>query len=242
MRDQILVLDTLQKIDMELSQLEKNLKEYPEKISNYESEIESSRKKLEDSKKIKEEILKNKARIELDMAQNEETIKHSEQKLFEIKTHKEYEALQKQIAESKRNNAELEESLLEEMEKLEGVEAIITKEEEDFGNKENDYSAKIADFKEKIEELKIQYQPKTEEKKKIASGLDRDILSVYERVKKRNGYVLALAKNEICTGCNMNIPPQLFNEVLTLSRLIQCPNCLKFLYTEDELKSEAKTG
>jgi predicted nucleic acid-binding Zn-ribbon protein len=242
MRDQILVLDTLQRIDMELSQLEKNLKEYPEQISTYESEIEAFRERLENSKKIKEEILKKKSRIELDIAQNEDTIKKSEQKLFEIKTHKEYEALQKQIAESKRNNAELEDNLLQEMEKLEGLESRISSEEEELGNKENEYNSRIADFREKIEELKVIYQPKTEEKKKIASGLDRDLLSVYERVKKRNGYVLALAKNEVCTGCNMNIPAQLFNEVLTLSRLIQCPNCLKFLYTEEELKSEAKTG
>jgi len=242
MRDQILVLDTLQRIDMELSQLEQNLKEYPVKISNYESEIEACREKLENSRKIKEEAIKNKLRIELDMAQNEDTIKKSEQKLFEIKTHKEYEALQKQIAEAKRNNAVLEDNLLQEMEKLEVVESRISKEEEELENRENEYSAKIADFKEKIDELKVIYQPKTEEKKKITSGIDRDLLSIYERVKKKNGYVLALAKNEVCTGCNMNIPPQLFNEVLTHSRLIQCPNCLKFLYTESEIKSEAKTG
>ena len=242
MRDQILVLDTLQRIDMELSQLEKNLKEYPEKISTYESEIESIREKLENSKKTRDEHLKNKSRIELDIAQNEDTIKKADKKLFEIKTHKEYEALQRQIAESKRNNADLEDDLLQEMENIEQLEAGISKEEEELAAKENDYGAKIADFRGKIEELKVIYEPKTEEKTKIASGLDRDLLSTYERVKKRNGYVLALAKNEVCTGCNMNIPPQLFNEVLTHSRLIQCPNCLKFLYTEDELKSEAKTG
>ena len=45
MRDQILVLDTLQRIDMELSQLEKNLREYPEKISDFEKEIEAIKKK-----------------------------------------------------------------------------------------------------------------------------------------------------------------------------------------------------
>ncbi|MGH7892154.1 MAG: zinc ribbon domain-containing protein, partial [Thermodesulfobacteriota bacterium] len=105
-----------------------------------------------------------------------------------------------------------------------------------------EYTDKIAGFKEKIEDLKILYPPKKEEKVKIASGLAPDILSIYERVKKRNGFVLAVVRNEVCTGCNMNIPPQLFNEVLTLSRLIQCPNCQKFLYCEEELKSEAKTG
>lgn len=242
MRDQILVLDTLQRIDMELSQLEKNLREYPERISDYESEIEDSKKKLENSKNIKQEILKNKSGIELEILQNEDLIKKADQKLFEIKTHKEYEALQKQIAETKRKNSELEETLLEQMVKLEGIESRISKEEEELANRESEYTDKIARFREMIEELKMLYPPKKEEKEKVASGLSPDILSIYERVKKRNGFVLARAKNEVCTGCNMNIPPQLFNEVLTLSRLIQCPNCQKFLYCEEELKSEAKTG
>lgn len=242
MRDQILVLDTLQRIDMELSQLEKNLREYPEKISDYESEIEVSRNKLENSKKIKQEILVNKSGVELEILQNEDLIKTADQKLFEIKTHKEYEALQKQIADTKRKNSALEDNLLEQMVKLEGIESRIAKEEEELANRENEYTDKIAGFKEKIEELKILYPPKIEEKVKIASGLTPDILSIYERVKKRNGFVLAIVRNEVCTGCNMNIPPQLFNEVLTLSRLIQCPSCQKFLYCEEELKSEAKTG
>jgi predicted nucleic acid-binding Zn-ribbon protein len=242
MRDQILVLDTLQRIDMELSQLEKNLREYPEKISDYESEIEASRKKLENSKKIKQEILVNKSGIELEILQNEDLIKTADQKLFEIKTHKEYEALQKQIADTKRKNSALEDNLLEQMVKLEGIESRISKEEEELANRENEYTDKIAGFKEKIEELKILYPPKIEEKVKIASGLTPDILSIYERVKKRNGFVLAVARNEVCMGCYMHIPAQLFNEVLTLSRLIQCPSCQKFLYCEEELKSEAKTG
>jgi hypothetical protein len=242
MRDQILVLDTLQRIDMELSQLEKNLREYPEKISDYESEIEVSRNKLENSKKIKQEILVNKSGIELEILQNEDLIKTADQKLFEIKTHKEYEALQKQIADTKRKNSALEDNLLEQMVKLEGLESRISKEEEELLNRENEYTDKIAGFKEKIEELKILYPPKIEEKVKIASGLTPDILSIYERVKKRNGFVLAVARNEVCMGCYMHIPAQLFNEVLTLSRLIQCPSCQKFLYCEEEPKSEAKTG
>jgi predicted nucleic acid-binding Zn-ribbon protein len=242
MRDQILVLDTLQRIDMELSQLEKNLREYPEKISDYESEIEVSRNKLENSKNIKQEILVNKSGIELEILQNEDLIKTADQKLFEIKTHKEYEALQKQIADTKRKNSALEDNLLEQMVKLEGIESRISKEEEELANRENEYTDKIAGFKEKIEELKILYPPKIEEKVKIAAGLTPDILSIYERVKKRNGFVLAVARNEVCMGCYMHIPAQLFNEVLTLSRLIQCPSCQKFLYCEEELKSEAKTG
>ncbi len=242
MRDQILVLDTLQRIDMELSQLEKNLREYPEKISDFEKELETSKQNLESSNNKKSEVLINKSRLEQELAHNEEMIKKAEQKLFEIKTHKEYEALQKEISETKRKNSALEEKLLDEMEKIESLESRISKEEEELASKESEYGEQITAFKEKIEELNSLYKPKKKEKEKIVSNLSADILPIYERIKKRNGQVLALAKNEVCTGCYMSIPPQLFNEVLTLTRLIQCPNCQKFLYCEEEMKSEAKTG
>ena len=49
------------------------------------------------------------------------------------------------------------------------------------------------------------------------------------KLKKENGLAIAKVRNEVCTGCNMNIPPQLYNEVLKLNRLIQCPNCKKIL-------------
>jgi predicted nucleic acid-binding Zn-ribbon protein len=242
MRNQILVLDELQRIDMELSQLEKNLKEYPQKILDYEKELEASKQILTDSNNKKTEILKSKSSIEQEVAHNEEIIKKAEQKLFEIKTHKEYEALQKEITETKRKNSELEETLLEEMEKLDSIEALITQEQEKFTSKESEYGEQIAIIKEKIEELSSLYKPKKEKKDKIISNLDMELLPIYERIRKRNGRVLALTKNEVCMGCNMNIPPQLFNEVLTLSRIIQCPNCQKILYCEEELTSEAKTG
>ncbi|MFI5322119.1 MAG: zinc ribbon domain-containing protein [Thermodesulfobacteriota bacterium] len=237
-----MVLDELQRIDMELSQLEKNLEEYPKKIFDYEKELEASKQSLTVSSNEKTEILESKSRKEQEIAYNEEMIKKAEQKLFEIKTHKEYEALQKEITETKRKNSELEERLLEEMEILDGLEIRIKQEQEELTNKESEYGEQITIIKAKIEELNKLYKPKKEEKEIIISNLDTEILPIYERIKKRNGRVLALARNEVCMGCNMNIPPQLFNEVLTLSRLIQCPNCQKILYLEEEIKSEAKTG
>ena len=242
MRDQIEVLDMLQHIDTELSELEENIEEYPKKISAYEQELETYREILDSLNNEKQEFLKNKSRMELEIAENEEMIKKYEGKLFEIKTHKEYEALQKEIAERKKMNSVLEDQLLEDMEKTENIESQISANEEELTSKKTEYEEKISGFKEKLEELKTLYGPKREEKEKIVSKIDPDILPIYEKIKKRNGEVLALAKNEACTGCHMNIPPQLFNEVLTLSRIIQCPSCTKILYCEEDLNSEAKTG
>lgn len=242
MREQISVLEVLQQIDMELSELEVHLTEYPKKISAFEQELQSSKESLININNKREELLKVKSELENELNLNEENIKKSEERLFEIKTHKEYQALQKEITETKRMNLDLEEKLLDEMEKIEQLEAQIAEKNEELTNKETDYQVKISDYKEKLEEIKIVYEPKVEEKEKIVQTINPEILPLYEKIKIRNGEVLAVARNEICTGCNMNIPAQLFNEILTLSRIIQCPNCKKILYCEEESSSEAETG
>ena len=242
MKDQIVVIDELQRIDTELGELEVHLKEYPEQISAFEHELESSRTTLSELKSQLEQLTENKTALENELSTNQETIKKSEEKLFDIKTHKEYAALQKEISDTKRMNSELEEKLIEEMENIEQIEASITEKEQTLSSKEEEYKGKIEEIKEKLAEIEMEYEPKKAEKETIAAKISPEILPVYEQIKKKNGTVLALAKNEICTSCYMNIPAQLFNEVLTLSRIIQCPNCKRILYTEEEKQSEAQTG
>ena len=229
MRDQLSALEELQKIDLELSQIEENLKKYPLEISEYNTELETLKNSIILKKQELDEITNTKESMEQNLKDNLDLIKKAEDRLFEIKTHKEYEALQKEIGETKRNNLTIEENILSEMETIETLENSISEEEEKLKEKEKDYGQKIDEYENKISLLKEDYKPKKVEKDNIVSKIKPEILPVYERVKKRNGVVIARVENEICTGCNMNIPPQLYNEVLKLTRIIQCPNCKKIL-------------
>lgn len=248
MREQIIVLEELQRIDVELNELEVVLNEYPDKISGLEGNLESMKQDLQNSKTEIEQLTESKSSLESQIAQNEELIKKSEEKLFEIKTHKEYAALQKEIADTKRMNSELEEKLIEEMEISDQLDIKVKEKEEECTSKEEDYQLQIEEYKEKLDEIKSLYTPKKKQKDEITEKLNRDVLVLYQQIKKRTGSVIALAENEICSGCNMNIPAQLFNEILTLSRIIQCPSCTKILFPKleaeemEQVESEAKTA
>lgn len=242
MREQISVLEALQQIDMELNELELHLKDYPDKISTLEDEIRSSKEILENLISQKDEFIKVRSGFENEISQNQENIKKSEEKLFEIKTHKEYQALQKEITETKRLNSELEEKLLEEMEKIENLDKEIAEKTEQLEKKETENKEKISEYQLELDEVKVAYEPKKHEKEEKIQALDPEILPLYEKIRKKNGEVLAVAKNETCTGCHMNIPAQMFNEILTLTRIIQCPSCQKILYCEEKSDSEAKTA
>ncbi|HEY7534333.1 MAG TPA: C4-type zinc ribbon domain-containing protein, partial [Thermodesulfobacteriota bacterium] len=114
--------------------------------------------------------------------------------------------------------------------------------ENELNEKEKDYEKIINGYNKEIIEIKKVYETKKQEKKRVVSIVNPDFLIIYERIRRRNGVAVARARNELCTGCNMNIPPQLFNEVLTNKRMIQCPNCHRILYCEETSESEANSA
>ena len=67
----------------------------------------------------------------------------------------------------------------------------------------------------------------------LVPGLKPDVRRRYEMIKvRRNGVAVVSARSAICSGCNMNLPPQLFNELQRSDELIYCPNCNRIIYWE----------
>ncbi|HEX3035006.1 MAG TPA: C4-type zinc ribbon domain-containing protein [Thermodesulfobacteriota bacterium] len=242
MKEQITALEALQYIDLEMRELKDKLDKYPQEISRHNREVENVKKSIAEAKKELEQTRKNKSDFDRKLAENQESIKKAEKKLFEIKTYKEYEALQKEIGEAKRVNGEIEEEILKSMEEIDRLEKLLEEKELELTEREKEYEQVASDYKQKIEALESNYTTKKREREKVISLVNSDILSMYERIKRKNGIALVEAKNEVCTGCHMNIPPQLFNEVLTSSRIIQCPNCQRILYSEEKTNGRLQTA
>ncbi len=232
MQEHIESLQKLQTVDLRIRELTEGLTRYPNEINNLKKDLLEK----EGSIKLKEtnlaELKTQRDDLESSLLSNQESIKKSEERLFAIKTHKEYEALQKEITDTRRENLEIEDRTILVMTEIEETESALAEEKENYASLEGQYAQEIAEKEKKIEELEISRKPAEKEKSEILSTIDPKVLPLYEKIFKRNGRALALAENEKCTSCNMNIPPQLYNEVLKRTKLIQCPNCKKILYTK----------
>ena len=55
-------------------------------------------------------------------------------------------------------------------------------------------------------------------------------LGYVELMKSLNALAVTEVRDEVCQGCHMNIPPQLFVEIKKKDKLIQCPQCRRILY------------
>lgn len=231
MEEYIENLRKLQSVDIRIREIRDGLEKYPSEIGELKEDLRNRRESVELKESRVEELRSERKSLESSLGQNLDSIKKSEARLFEIKTHKEYEAIQKEITQTKKENLEIEDRTISIMEEIEETEKLLGEEKTAYSALEEEYGGKITEKERKIEELEVSRKPVEKEKSDLAARIDPKILPVYERILERNGRALALAENEKCTSCNINIPPQLFNEILKRIKLIQCPSCRKILYT-----------
>lgn len=69
------------------------------------------------------------------------------------------------------------------------------------------------------------------DRNRVSKTIDPELLSKYTVIK---GLVKIMAiapvKNAVCRGCNLNIPPQMYNELQKGDELRFCPNCQRIIY------------
>jgi hypothetical protein len=75
----------------------------------------------------------------------------------------------------------------------------------------------------------------------IASQVTGDLISRYDLIfSRRGGTAVVEVAAGICQGCFMNIPPQLWNEIIRNEKLHLCPSCQRILFVKPVEEQQVK--
>ena len=155
-----------------------------------------------------------------------------------ITTHREYEALEKQISEAQerennvRKDLQREEKKLSELnENLKNYESMISSQESELESSKQNQQNTIDGYKARISELEA------EESK--FNNMDKEILFKFQRIIQRNSDGIVAVRNGVCTGCHMILPAQFANIVRSGENINFCPYCSRILYYEEVSEAEA---
>jgi len=229
--DQLERLIKLQEIDSKILAINRIIAEFPLKIAEAELPLKESMASIGNVKQKFETLDKRKRDKERALDDIDEKIKKLKARTVDIKTNKEYQALLKEIESIEKDRSATEEEILTIMIETDTVSKQSKSEESKFiGDKE-----KVEAFKKKLEGEKSEVEKDLiavkEIRSKIVDAIDKEIHDEYiELLEILNGIAVTEAKEEICQGCNMNIPPQLFVELKKNEEIMHCPQCRRILY------------
>ncbi len=211
------------------------LKAVLEKVEKQKQKIGSQLKAFSTALEKNQEELKASAKgcrdIESEIKLIDDRIIKSNEKLRMVKTNKEYQLLLREVDDNKKRKDSLETELIEIMEEKERLEAIVQESENEFQLLKDKIEAEQTEIDQKTSDDKELLDEYLERQADIGKDIDPSLMTKFSRISKmNNGLAVVNVKNEVCMGCFMNIPPQLYIEVQRGNSLISCPQCSRILY------------
>lgn len=234
LKEQIKLLVELQGLDTQIFRLEDRLQAIPDEIARREAEFKeksANLKRLEDE--LKALVVRRKER-EGDLEAKEGSIKKYQQQLNQVKTNKEYSALQDEIGRVKADSSIVEEDILKIFDSIDAENKQIVKEKEFLKDEEAKFAEEKKKFNEEAAAAKAELDGLKTQRADLAAKIDKNILKKYDRiVKSKEGLAVVTIVNETCQGCFSRLPPQVVNEVKMNNELIFCDSCTRILYIEE---------
>jgi len=72
-------------------------------------------------------------------------------------------------------------------------------------------------------------------REEIKALLDIELYEFYmDLMNYSKGLTVVKAEKRICSGCNIFLPQQLFIDILETDWMVQCPECMRILYRDDQ--------
>ena len=232
--EQINILIQLQKLDEQIYVHNRRKDGIPILIK----ELDEDFKKKGETLKLEQDALKmlqvKQKDKENELGSKEETIKKCQGQLYQIKTNKEYAAMQQEIKGYEADKSVLEDEIISILDGVEAKKKLMEehkaklKEEEKAANVEKEkVNSELKEIEQKLSALNAQ-------RSEMAPKIDKKMLNKYERILKgKKGMAMVPVRDDSCGGCHLNLPPQVINEIRMKNELIFCESCARILFIEE---------
>lgn len=242
MLEELKKLKDLQFIDSQIFKLEEELDSLPEKNEQMNSQIAEMESKLQELKSAIQIQLEEKQKREEILKKGEDKQKTISGKQSAIRNKDEYNALLREIDNIKRFNRDLSDEIAEIDKEIEFKNSELDVIEEETVKKVADFRNKMSENEKRMSELDETLEKMYEKREKLAENIRPAVFRKYQRIfeSSTNGKAIAIAEDKVCLGCNMTLPPELFNMVLRSTRIEVCPNCQCILIPADKKEEEVK--
>ena len=235
MREQIEVLVKLQQIETETVQIKSALNGVSKKLEDLDSGVKLFEQTIEEQERIINDLKKQYRDYESAIQLNLEKEQKIQVKLRSVKNNKEYQALLKEIEDVGGKNSEIEDKMIEFLDRMDITEKIIATKKDEYINIFENAKSEKESIKQNTEAKKKRLGELEMKSAEVFGLVDPELLKRYLNIKQQDPGELAVVpvKDAICYGCNVNLPPQLYNELFRCDSLRFCPNCQRIIYIKD---------
>jgi uncharacterized protein len=227
-------LRELQSLDKEIYGMKNGLIEKPLHFKKLQDTLEAMKSDLARLEEVYQQKQVQRKKREGDLAAQEENVKKYTGQQTQVKTNKEYSALQTEINQLKADNSMLEEEIILLLDEIDNDSKNVDIQKKKLEEEEKKVQTEEAKLKEIEEKLKKEISTLEDKRKELLPQIDRHTLERYQQIlKRRSGVALVSVKDGSCGACFCKLPPQVINEIKQGSQFVSCERCTAILYIEE---------
>lgn len=235
-KEQIDILVELQKNDTDIEQARALLSGIFEKQRTLEEKLISAEAAREAALALLDALRKDYRVLESDVKVNLDLTRKSKSQLPSVKSNKEYQALLKQVDESQKKNARIEDEMLALLDRIEAGEKALEERNQACRRAEEQVALERGRLEEDVRKGELRVSELAAERDRIARSAPPDLMQVFAKTQKLvEAPMIVPVRGTTCEGCNISIPPQLANELRRFESLNFCPFCNRIIYWERPL-------
>jgi predicted nucleic acid-binding Zn-ribbon protein len=169
--------------------------------------------------------------IEKDLAAVQGRLSKYKNQLMEVKTNKEYQAMQKEMSVAEQEISDFETRMLERMEEADALATELKAAQGALTSAQAEITRERQALESERTTVDDDLKRVSEERARTAALVGGELLALFDRVAHgRRGVAMAEARDGLCTVCHVRLRPQIFNQARRNTDIVQCDSCTRILY------------
>jgi uncharacterized protein len=237
LRDQLRRLEELQRHDARIQELENALKAIPAKLAATQNDLARVEGMLASERQALAETEKYHGQQKSLSQDDEQQVAGAKHKLSLAKNSKEYMAAQREIEQRRESLSGREAEIGKLVEAIESKKKLLSDRANDVQALRDSIEKDAEVARGRVNELEGKIAELRKERDALALGVKPEVMKRYSTIRLRRGLAVVSVRGGTCQGCNMNIPPQLYNVLQRGLTIETCPSCHRIIYWEDLMKA-----
>lgn len=233
MHDTLKALEALQEVDQEIAELLRNGAENPKRLADLEARLGAARSAVEMAQGRVSELEQQKRALDEQLTADKDKVKKWEARLTEQRSPREYTALAREIDIAKKQNTTASEEVVELAKQITAAGEAVTEKEQAFTALEGDFKAEMEGIRKAMRQQETRRKSLETKRGKVTGAVPANMLRRYEQIHRRRSLVVVPVVSGACTGCHMNVPPQLYNQLRSNPKLDICPSCGRMIFARE---------
>ena len=221
----------LQALDTQAAEARKAQTTIPETQHALDAKLEGARAEVAAAKDRQAANHADRRALEKDLAALNTRLTKYKDQLMEVKTNREYTAMQHEIETAQGEVKRLEDSMLEKMIEADDFASGLKAAEAALKAAEQQIVRERADLDVQLKVAGETLHSSLKAREALVAELPPPVVAVYDTVARgRKGIAVAVARDERCGQCQVRLRPQVFVQIRQNSGIIQCDSCQRILY------------